>query len=82
MPISTSSWIVHPCKTTEWPTVTRSPTVVNDRPSVQWITELSWIELRAPIRIGPSSPRRVTLGHTLDSGPITTSPISTAEGWT
>ena len=67
---------------TPWPTVTRSPTRVHEKPSVAWMTVLSWIEVCDPITIGPSSPRRVTCGQTLDSGPITTSPMRTAVGWT
>ena len=41
----------------------------------------SWIEVRAPTTIPPGSPRRTADGHTDDSGPMVTSPITTASGW-
>ena len=49
---------------------------------VVWITVPSWIDVRAPMTIPPGSPRSTALGQTDDSGPIVTSPITTASGWT
>ena len=46
------------------------------------MTVPSWIDVRAPTMIGAPSPRSTAPGHTVDSGPIRTSPISTASGWT
>ena len=42
-----------------WPTVTSSPMTVGLSSSV-WMTELSWIFDRAPIRIDPTSARITT----------------------
>jgi hypothetical protein len=58
-----------------------SPTVVEWN-GVQWMTVPSWIDVRAPTVIGAPSPRSTAPGHTDASGPMRTSPISTASGWT
>src|SRR4051812_41670683 len=42
------------------------------------MTVLSWIDVRAPIRIGITSPRTTVPYQMLDSSPITTSPITAA----
>jgi hypothetical protein len=49
---------------------------------VVWMTEPSWIDVSAPIRIPPSSPRSTTPGQTVERGPITTSPMTTASSAT
>ena len=38
--------------------------------------------VRAPMTTWPSSPRSTALGHTDDSGPMRTSPMTTASGCT
>ena len=37
---------------------------------MQWMTVPSWMDVRAPIRMSPWSPRSTADGQTLDSGPI------------
>ena len=49
---------------------------------VVWTTVPSWIDVRAPMTMPPGSPRSTALGHTDASGPSSTSPITTASGWT
>ena len=44
--------------------------------------EPSWMLVRAPTSIRPSSPRSTAVGQTDDSAPIVTLPITTASGWT
>ena len=46
------------------------------------MTVPSWTEERAPMVMVPKSPRRTVHAHTVDSGPMVTSPITTASGWT
>ncbi len=58
-----------------------SPTIVGSS-GVVCTTVPSWIDVRAPMAIRPSSPRSTALGHTDASGPIVTSPITTASGCT
>ena len=41
----------------------------------------SWMDVRAPITMPPGSPRSTALGHTDDSAPMVTWPITTASGW-
>ena len=60
------------------PTVTSSPTRVALRPPVAWTTVLSWIEVRAPITIGATSPRNSAPNQIEDSAPTCTSPITAA----
>ena len=45
-------------------------------------TALSWMLVRAPTWISPSSPRSTAPGQIELSGPIVTAPITTASGWT
>ena len=63
------------------PTVTSSPMIVG-RAAVVWMIEPSWMLVRAPTSIRPSSPRSTAVGQTVDSAPIVTLPITTASGWT
>lgn len=63
---------------TPWPTVTSSPMIVFDRPSVMWTQLRSCTLDRAPIRIFPMSARRTQPNHTLASSPISTSPMRVA----
>ena len=63
-----------------WPITQSSPTIVG-RVGMQWITVPSWIDVRAPMRIPPLSPRSTAPGHTVDSAPITTWPMMIASGW-
>ena len=59
----------------------RSPITVG-RSAVQCTTVPSWIEVRAPTLIVPWSPRSTAVGQTVDSGPMRTSPMTTASGCT
>jgi hypothetical protein len=43
---------------------------------------MSWMLLRAPMRIGRSSPRSTHWNHTLEPAPMVTSPITAAVGAT
>ena len=52
-----------------WPITHSSPTTVGS-PGAQCRTEPSWIDVRAPMRMSPSSPRSTAHGHTDDSGPM------------
>jgi hypothetical protein len=45
-------------------------------------TDPSWIDVRAPTITLPSSPRSTAHGQIDDASPISTSPITTASGWT
>ena len=63
------------------PTTQSSPMIVGCS-AVQCTIVPSWIDVRAPIRMLPWSPRSTAVGQTVDSGPISTSPITTASGWT
>jgi len=82
MPMMLSWCTVQPWTIALCPTVTRSPSVVVERPAVTWSTASSCTDVPAPMTIGPSSPRRVAHGHTLERGPIVTWPMSTAREWT
>ena len=64
-----------------WPITQSSPTMVGIT-GMQWMTEPSWIEVRAPMRMPPLSPRSTAPGQIDDSAPISTSPMTTASGWT
>jgi hypothetical protein len=81
MPISAPRRISQLSKTAPWPTVTPSPTSVGPR-ALTCRTQLSWMLVRSPIRIPwcGSSARSTAPNQTLDSAPITTSPMSTAVG--
>ena len=81
LPISAPSSIVQSSIVTLWPIVQSSPIVVR-LPRLTWTTELSWMLVRAPIRIGPLSARITTPNQMLDSSPTSTSPIKTAVGAT
>ncbi len=63
-----------------WPITQPSPTMVG-RSGAQCSTHPSWIDVRAPMRMSPSSPRSTAHGHTDDCGPIVTEPMITASGW-
>ena len=63
-----------------WPITHSSPTTVGAS-GVVWSTVPSWMLVRAPIRIEPSSPRSTAPGHTELSGPMRTEPMTTASGW-
>ena len=58
---------VQPSRCTRWPITQSSPTTVGT-PRVVWMIEPSWIDVRAPMTMWPSSPRSTALGHTDDSG--------------
>src|SRR5215216_330159 len=45
-----------------------------------WSTAPSWTLVRAPIRTGATSPRIAAWNQTLEPGPISTSPTTTAPG--
>ncbi len=77
---SRRSSIVHPSRWTMWPITQSSPTTVGCS-SVVCRTLPSWMLVRAPMRISPSSPRSTALGHTELSGPMVTEPMMTASGW-
>ena len=49
---------------------------------MEWITEPSWIDVRSPTVMPPLSPRSTAQGQIEDSAPISTSPMTTASGWT
>jgi len=57
------------------------PTVVGHS-IVVCTTVPSWMLVRAPIRISPSSPRSTAVGQTLEFAPMNTEPITTASGCT
>src|SRR5437867_2173971 len=59
--------------------VTSSPTMQGESGST-WRTAPSWMLLRAPMRTGATSPRMTALNQTLEPGPISTSPTTTAPG--
>ena len=59
----------------------RSPITVS-RVDVQCTTVPSCIDVWLPTMTAPWSPRSTAVGHMLDSGPIRTSPMMTASGWT
>jgi len=63
-----------------WPMVTSSPIWVGPSAEATWITVPSWMLVRAPMRIGCMSPRMTQPNQTLEPGPISTSPITTAPG--
>ena len=81
LPTRAPSSMVQPSRWTMWPTTQSSPTIVGYT-STQCRTEPSWIEVRSPMRMPPLSPRSTAQGQMLDSAPISTSPITTASGWT
>ena len=58
-----------------------SPTTVGCS-AVVCSTLPSWMLVRAPMRISPSSARSTACGQTELSGPICTEPMTTASGWT
>ncbi len=63
-----------------WPMTHSSPTTVGSH-GVQCRTQPSWMDVRAPMRMSPSSPRNTALGHTDDCAPMRTDPMMTASGW-
>ena len=64
-----------------WPITHSSPTTVGSS-TVVCSTVQSWMLVRAPMRISPSSPRSTALGQIELCGPIVTDPMTTASGWT
>src|SRR5438093_8053327 len=82
IPIRQRSWIVAPWRIARWPAVTSLPIVSTERPPVVWRMQPSWMFVRAPTRIGPTSPRSTDPYHTDASSPKTTSPTTTAVGAT
>src|SRR5437773_910182 len=80
IPMRQRSRIVAPWRIARWPAVTSLPTVSPERPPVTWRMQPSWMFVRAPTRIGPTSPRRTDPYHTDDSSPKMTSPTTTAVG--
>jgi hypothetical protein len=79
MPMVTPSLTVVPWTTAACPMVTSSPTT-HGVPRSTWSTAPSWTFERLPMRMGATSPRITALNQTLDSDPISTSPITTAPG--
>ena len=77
MPIRQPSPTRRQCTHAWWPIATSSP-ISSISPlrvcSITW----SWIEQRAPTRIGATSPRMQVNGHTLVSAPKVTSPTTIA----
>src|SRR5687767_12978923 len=69
-----------PWRMTRWPTVTSSPTVSPALPVVVCSMQKSWMLVRAPTRIRPTSPRSTAPYHTLALSPSSTSPSTTAFG--
>ena len=51
IPMRQPSPTVHPWRIAPWPTVTSSPTIVAERPSVMWTHARSWTLVRAPMRM-------------------------------
>jgi hypothetical protein len=82
IPTMQSSPTRQPWRMTPWPTVTRAPTWVSERPPVVCATVPSCTEVPAPMRIGAMSPRIDTLGQTLTSAPSSTSPMIVAAACT
>ena len=80
-PTRQSSSIVQPSRCALWPTTHRSPIMVGAA-CVQCTTVPSCTDVRAPTVMVPWSPRSTAVGQTVDSGPMRTSPITTASGWT
>src|SRR5688500_17376734 len=64
------------------PAVTSSPISSAPRPRVRCRIQPSWMFVRAPMRIGPTSPRTTHPYQMLVSSPRTTSPTTTAVGAT
>ena len=64
-----------------WPITHSSPTTVGCS-TVVCSTLQSWMLVRAPMRISPSSARSTAFGQTELSGPMRTEPMTTASGWT
>ncbi len=54
--------------------------MVEVQPPVEWMTLLSWMEVRAPTRMDMTSPRNTTPNQMLAFAPTTTSPINAAVG--
>ena len=75
------SSIVQPSRCTMWPITHSSPTTVGAS-IVVCSTVQSWMLVRAPMRISPSSARSTAFGQTVLSGPMRTAPMTTASGWT
>jgi len=73
--------MMQPSRWARWPTTHSSPTVVCCM-GVVWITQPSWIEVRAPMMIGASSARSTAPGQIELSAPMVTEPITTASGET
>ena len=87
IPTNASSFTTHACRIALCPIVTRSPMIVGiaTPPTfvfATWTTALSWMLVSAPTRIRFTSPRSTAPYHTEDRSPITTSPITDAEGAT
>ena len=78
-PTSAWAWMVHPSRCARWPTTHSSPTVVGVN-GVVCSTAPSWMEVRAPTTMRPSSPRSTAPGQMDDSAPISTDPMITAPG--
>src|SRR6516165_4184060 len=79
-PASASSSSVQPSRWVMCPITHPSPMTVGN-PGPAWITVPSWMDEPAPIVMVPKSPRKTACGHTLDSAPMVTSPMTTASGW-
>ncbi len=71
--------MMQPSRWARWPITHSSPTVVGWK-WVVWRMAPSWMEVRAPMWISPSSPRSTAPGQMLASAPIVTDPITTASG--
>ena len=88
MPIITRSPTVQPCSMAWWPMVTSAPISrgkppgLNSEACVMCSTALSWMLVRAPTRMRCMSPRTTAPGHSEQSSPSVTSPITVDAGST
>ncbi len=80
-PTRLPSSIVQPSRWALWPITQSAPTDVCQI-GVVCTTVPSWMEVRAPDEMAPSSARSTALGHTEASAPSVTAPMITASGCT
>ena len=80
-PMRQPSSTTHPSRCARCPTTQPAPITVGHS-LVVWMIVPSWIEVRAPTRISPWSPRSTAPGHTEEPAPSSTFPMITASGCT
>ena len=78
MPMSAPLRRVQPWIITLWAMLTSSSMTVGHLPLVTWMTQASWMLVRAPMRIQFTSPRTTQLNQMEASSPISTSPSTRA----